>query len=58
MGTEIKMQYGDFHNVGMVIEDLNPFLVKRIQKVTRTFKDPFKDSGLLSMNINFKNSKI
>ena len=52
MGTEIKMQYGDFHNVGMVIEDLNPFLVKRIQKVTRTFKDQFKDSNVTNRNLH------
>ena len=51
-GTGIKMQYGDLHNVGVVIEDLNPFLVKRIQRVTHTFKDQFKDTDATSQHLH------
>ncbi len=38
------MQYGDLVNCGFVIDDLNPFLVKRIQAVTAQFKDDFKNN--------------
>lgn len=37
------MQYGDLVNCGFVIDDLNPFLVKRIQSATAQFKDNFKN---------------
>ena len=35
------MHYGDLANVGIIIEELNPFLFKRIQQATKTFKDRF-----------------
>lgn len=38
------MKYGELANVGIILEDLNPFLIKRIQKVTQEFKDEFKDN--------------
>ncbi len=38
------MKHVDLTNVGIILEDLNPFLVKRIQKVTKSFKDEFKDN--------------
>ncbi len=38
------MQYRDLTNVGIIMEDLNPFLLKRIQQITKTFKDKFKDN--------------
>jgi len=37
------MQYGDLVNCGFVIDDLNSFLIKRIQSVTAQFKDSFKN---------------
>ena len=37
----INMQYGDLANVGVIVEDLNPFLFKRIQQTTKIFKDKF-----------------
>lgn len=47
------MQYGDLVNCGFVIEDLNPFLVKRIQSVTAQFKDTFKnDQRIAKYNFN------
>jgi hypothetical protein len=50
---EIKMQFSELTNVGVVLEDLNPFLVKRIQKVTQTFKDMFKDNSSPDMLYQF-----
>jgi hypothetical protein len=38
------MQYGDLINCGFVLDDLNPFLIKRIQSVTAQFKDNFKNN--------------
>jgi hypothetical protein len=38
------MQYGDLVNCGFIVDDLNPFLVKRIQAVTAQFKDDFKNN--------------
>lgn len=38
------MQPVDLISVGVVMEDLNPFLIKRIQKVTQEFKNEFKDN--------------
>jgi hypothetical protein len=38
------MQYGDLVNCGFVLDDLNPFLIKRIQSVTAQFKDNFKNN--------------
>jgi hypothetical protein len=38
------MQYGDLVNCGFVIDNLNPFLIKRIQSVTAQFKDNFKNN--------------
>jgi hypothetical protein len=42
------MQYGDLVNCGFVIEDLNPFLLKRIQSVTAQFKDDLKNNQQIS----------
>jgi hypothetical protein len=42
------MQYGDLMNCGFVLDDLNPFLIKRIQTVTAQFKDDFKNNQRIS----------
>ena len=39
------MRYGELANVGMILEDLNPFLTKRIQQVTKQLRDQFKDNS-------------
>jgi len=39
------MQYGDLVNCGFVLDDLNPFLIKRIQAVTAQFKENFKNTA-------------
>lgn len=38
------MKHVDLSNVGVILEDLNPFLIKRIQRVTKEFKNSFKDN--------------
>lgn len=55
------MKYGDLANVGVILEELNPFLLKRIQQITRSFTDGFKDIDPTSQfharikNYNFDN---
>ncbi len=38
------MHYGDLANVGIIVENLNPFLVQRIKKLCRDVKDKFIDN--------------
>ena len=47
------MQYGEFVNVGIIVEDLNPFLFKRIQQTTKTFKDKFVGNTSSDMLVQF-----
>jgi hypothetical protein len=53
MEMEINMQYGEFVNVGVIVEDLNPFLFKRIQQTTKTFKDKFVGNTSSDMLVQF-----
>lgn len=39
------MLYGDLANVGIILEDLNPFLTQRIKKLCREIKDQFTDNA-------------
>jgi hypothetical protein len=53
MEMGINMQYGDLDNVGVIMEDLNPFLLKRIQQTTKTFKDKFVGNTSSDMLVQF-----